>query len=85
MSNQKHVVIVGAGSAGITVAARLRDLPSPPDVTIIDPAEFHYYQPLWTLVGGGVFPKEITQREQADYIPNDVEWVKEFVSEIDPD
>ena len=24
------------------------------DVAVIDPAEVHYYQPLWTLVGGGL-------------------------------
>ncbi len=84
MSNRKHVVIIGAGSAGISVAARLRKLSSPPDVTIVDPSEFHYYQPLLTLVGGGVFPKERTRRRQADYIPKGVEWVKESVASMDP-
>ena len=25
---------------------------------IIEPSAVHYYQPLWTLVGGGVFDRE---------------------------
>ena len=85
MRSNKHVVIVGAGSAGITVAAYLRNLEDAPSVTIIDPAEKHYYQPLWTLVGGGVFPKEITERPQAEFIPYGAEWVKERVASFSPD
>ena len=45
------VLIVGGGTAGISVAARLRKAVD--DIAIVDPAEKHYYQPLWTLVGGG--------------------------------
>lgn len=50
-----RVVIVGAGSAGISVAARLRRA-GQEDIAIIDAQEVHYYQPLWTLVGGGCAP-----------------------------
>lgn len=53
MGSVRHsVLIIGAGSAGITVAARLRRA-GVQDVAILDPAETHWYQPLWTLVGGG--------------------------------
>ncbi len=51
----------------------------------IDKAEKHYYQPLWTLVGTGVFPKEETERSQADYIPDGATWVKDYVASFDPD
>ncbi len=48
----KHeIVIVGGGSGGITVAARLlKGWGRKPDIAIIDPSENHYYQPAWTLV-----------------------------------
>jgi hypothetical protein len=59
-----EILIVGAGSAGISVAARLRKAHPPAEVTILDPSTRHYYQPLWTLVGAGV-DKEETEREQA--------------------
>ncbi|NYT94846.1 pyridine nucleotide-disulfide oxidoreductase, partial [Salinispora sp. H7-4] len=47
-----RILIVGGGSAGIDVAARLRRA-KVPDIGLIEPAETHCYQPLWTLVGGG--------------------------------
>ncbi len=80
-----EVLIIGGGSAGLTVGAMLRNKPNAPEVTIIDPADKHYYQPLWTLVGAGVFPKEETQREEADYIPPGATWIKEFVKSFDPE
>jgi hypothetical protein len=49
-----HVLIVGGGTAGITVAARLRRAIGGAALGVIEPSAEHYYQPLWTLVGGGV-------------------------------
>ncbi len=57
------VVIVGGGSAGISVAARLQRA-GLQDVGLIDPAEMHYYQPLWTLSGGGLAPIAESARPQ---------------------
>ena len=72
VGQQHKVVIVGGGNAGISVAARLRKRLKGLDVAIIDDATKHYYQPLWTLVGGGVFAKEKSQRDQASVIPKGV-------------
>ncbi len=80
-----QVLIVGGGSAGITVGAMLRNKPNPPEVTIIDPSEKHYYQPIWTLVGAGVFPKEVSERSEAEYIPPGASWIKDGVKTFDPD
>ncbi|WP_176719730.1 lycopene cyclase family protein, partial [Pseudomonas sp. BIOMIG1N] len=49
-----QVLIVGGGAAGIAVAASLLSRDPHLDVAIIDPADTHYYQPGWTLVGAGV-------------------------------
>ena len=43
-----QVLIVGGGTAGITVAARLLRK-GYTDVAVIEPSPQHYYQPLWTL------------------------------------
>ncbi len=86
MSEQHfEVLIVGGGTAGISIAARLAALPNPPRVAIVEPSEKHYYQPLWTLVGGGVFPRELSERNEADFIPLGVEWIRNRVSEFLPD
>lgn len=82
MKNVK-VLILGAGSGGISVAARLkREIPAS-DIAIVDPAEFHYYQPLWTLVGGGIVDKEETKKAMADVIPRGVEWIRDAVAVVD--
>lgn len=44
------LVIVGAGTGGISLSAKLSREMDSREIAIIDPAEFHYYQPLWTLV-----------------------------------
>lgn len=79
-----RVVIVGGGSAGISVAARLRHA-GIDDVALIDPAATHYYQPLWTLVGGGCAPIAESARPQASVMPKGVRWIKERVEHIDPE
>ena len=79
-----QIVIVGGGTAGITVAARLRNADPSLDITIIEPSEKHYYQPLWTLVGGGMFKPEESGRDEVDLIPYGVNWVKDFVASFEP-
>ncbi len=84
-SGHSKFLILGGGAAGISVAARLCLAGQKGNVAIIDPAEKHYYQPLWTLVGAGVMPREATERSEADYIPQGTNWVREAVTEFDPD
>lgn len=83
MSEKFEVVIVGGGTAGISVAARLRKKGL--GVAIIEPSDVHYYQPLWTLVGGGIVPKEETRRSEGDYIPEGAAWIKERAAEFSPE
>lgn len=82
---QHTVVIVGAGAAGISVAASLLSRQSDLDIAIIDPADTHYYQPGWTMVGGGIFPPEKTARQMRDLIPQKVKWIQQAVAAFDPD
>lgn len=85
MKDHYQVLIVGGGAGGITVGAHLRNLPEPPEVAIIEPSTKHYYQPIWTLVGAGVFPKEISQREEADFMPEGVTWIRDYAETFDPE
>ena len=83
----KHyqILIIGGGTAGITIAAQLKRKDSSLQIAIIEPSEKHYYQPAWTLVGAGAFDFEDTEREEADYIPKGVDWIKDKATGIDPD
>lgn len=85
MSIHHHVVIVGGGTAGITVAAQLLNADPALDVAIIDAAKKHYYQPLWTLVGGGACKLEESSRDEADVIPYGAKWIQDFVQSFDPE
>ena len=86
VADVKHdVVIVGGGSAGIAVAASLRAREADLDIAIIDPADIHYYQPGWTLVGAGVFRPEETARAMGALIPDGVAWIKAAVAAFEPD
>ncbi|MFN8173661.1 MAG: FAD/NAD(P)-binding oxidoreductase [Solirubrobacteraceae bacterium] len=80
-----RVLIVGGGAAGLTVAARLRRAAPRLEVTVLEPSGTHDYQPLWTLVGAGVVPKERSRRAQADVIPAGVRWLRDEATELRPD
>jgi sulfide:quinone oxidoreductase len=83
----KHVVIVGGGAAGITVAALLKRKAAgmKVDITLVEPSESHYYQPAFTLVGAGAFRFEKTRRDEASLIPAGVDWVRERATAFEPD
>jgi sulfide:quinone oxidoreductase len=88
MSDTMHhqIVIVGGGTAGITVAAQLtRSWFHCRDVAVIEPSDKHYYQPLWTLVGAGLARKEVTERAEASVIPRGVTWIRDAVAEFLPE
>ncbi len=85
MSEQHDVLIVGGGTAGITVAAQLLNQEAAPKVTIVDPSKTHDYQPIWTLVGGGVFPREISRRSMAEVMPRGVTWIRDRVTSFEPE
>jgi len=82
--SRHDVLIIGGGSAGITVAARLRRA-GVADIAVIEPSDQHYYQPLWTLVGGGRAPADITVRSEAGVMPKGVTWVRDSAVDVDPD
>lgn len=88
MSQTIHhpIVIIGGGTAGITVAARLlRGWFNRHDVAVIEPSEKHYYQPLWTLVGAGLAKKEATERSEAAVMPRRATWIRDAVEGFLPE
>lgn len=85
MSTSHHVLIIGGGTGGLTVASQLLERENSPAVTVIEPADTHYYQPLWTLVGAGVFSREKSARPMGDVMPRDANWVQDAVTDIEPD
>ena len=85
MSKSFEILIVGAGTGGLMTAARMRKLDKSLSIGIIDPADTHYYQPAWTLVGAGTFDYQKTARPMADLIPEGVTWINDAVDTFDPE
>ena len=87
MSKYYQIVIVGGGTAGITVASRLlrKNQSLKGKIAIIDPAEYHYYQPLWTLVGAGASSLKSSRKDMKSVIPEGVQWIKNAVSSFQPE
>ncbi|WP_340302333.1 TIGR01244 family sulfur transferase [Roseobacter sp. HKCCD7870] len=78
------IVIVGGGAAGLAVAASLKSRKSSLDIAVIDPADIHYYQPGWTMVGGGIFEASDTAKTMGSLIPSGVTWIKSAVAAFEP-
>lgn len=85
MNSHYEILIIGGGTGGLTVASQLAAHVDGRAIAVVEPSATHYYQPLWTLVGGGIFPKEDSARDEADFIPDGVTWIQEAATAIDPD
>jgi sulfide:quinone oxidoreductase len=84
-STHHQILIVGGGTAGITVAAILKRRSRGTNVAIVEPAHEHYYQPAFTLVGAGVYPLVRTRRAEESLIPVGVQWVRNAAQTFEPE
>ncbi len=80
-----EILVIGGGAAGIGVAASLLKRQSSLNIIIVEPSDKHYYQPAWTLVGGGAFNAKDTERPMKSVIPKDVTWIQASAEKIEPE
>jgi len=80
-----QVVIVGGGSAGISMASKLKY--DKDHLAIIEPSNVHYYQPLFTLVGAGVYNlnDSMVMRPTEKVMPKTANWIQSRVNQLKPD
>ena len=69
---------------GVAVAVSLKAREPGLEIAIIDPADIHYYQPGWTMVGGGIFEAQETAKTMGSLIPKGVTWIKAAVAAFEP-
>lgn len=82
---KRRIVIVGGGAAGLAAAASLLKRKRDLDIAVIEPKEEHWYQPGWTMVGGGVFDYGVTVRPQSMVTPKGVTWICKAVKAFEPE
>lgn len=85
MKSHYDVLIIGGGTAGIMVAAQLKRRNKALKIGLIEPAETHYYQPAWTLVGAGTYDYKKTARPMSSVMPSDIDWIKDYASGFNPE
>lgn len=78
------ILVVGAGSGGCAMASKLSSKFEKGKVVILEPAETHYYQPMFTLIGGGMKRLDQSHRPMSDVVPKNAKWIKEKATEFDP-
>ena len=78
-ASHHNVLIIGGGTAGITVAASLQKRQGSRNlsIAIVEPTDTHYYQPAFTLVGAGTYSLAKTSRREAQLIPSGVDWIQD--------
>ena len=79
------IIIVGGGAGAIMALARLHRGISDPDITIIAPNKLHVYQPGQVFQAAGLYIHDDLIKHNSDFIPDDVNWIKDEVSTFDPD
>jgi sulfide:quinone oxidoreductase len=85
MSQHHTLLIVGGGAAGVSVANNMRRQNPSIAIGLIEPSEKHYYQPGFTIVGGGAYTLKQATREEKDLIHPSVTWIKEYADSFQPD
>ena len=94
------LVVVGGGAGGCGTANKFASKFGAGEVAVIDPASEHFYQPMWTLVGGGVKSLEQSRMSMEvvrmilfkrfliesfqDVLPSKAKWLKDSVTSFDP-
>lgn len=86
INRQHRVVVVGAGSAGLSISHQLLRSGkfAENDIAIIDPSTDHDYQPGWTLVGGGLKNKGELRKPLDGLIDPAIKFYNREVSEFSP-
>lgn len=79
------VLVVGGGAGGIIALARLHSALPNADITIIAPNETHLYQPGQVFMAAGLYTLDDIAKENREFIPEDVNWIKDEVASFDPD
>jgi sulfide:quinone oxidoreductase len=78
------VLIIGGGAAGVSVANTLRRKSTLLEIALIEPSEQHYYQPGFTIIGGGAYSLKKATKQEADLLHPSIIWVKDFAETFEP-
>ena len=79
------IVIVGGGAGGIMAAARMRKAAPNAEIVVIAPNDIHIYQPGQVFMAAGLYTEDDIKKPNSDLMPDGVKWIKDSVTNFDPD
>ncbi len=83
----KRLLILGAGTAGTMVVNKLK--PRLPEaewqITIVDQAPVHYYQPGYLFIPFGTYTPEEVAKPKRDFMPEGVEYIEAEIDRVAAD
>jgi len=79
------LLVVGGGSGGAATAHNFTRILGEGQVTVIEPSPTHFYQPLWTLVGGGIKPLAESAKPMKTVLPKKAAWIQDEVVSFNPE
>ncbi|HDL41963.1 MAG TPA: NAD(P)/FAD-dependent oxidoreductase, partial [Actinobacteria bacterium] len=83
----KHLIILGAGTAGTMAANKLRPLlqRSEWDITIVDQTTEHHYQPGYLFIPFGMYTADDVVKESRSLLADGINFVNSEIERVDPD
>lgn len=77
-------LIVGGGTGGCSIAAKLSSYFGKNECIILEPANEHYYQPMFTMIGGGMKTLSQSRRSMESVLPKKAKWIKDAAAQFNP-
>lgn len=86
MHHSCKVLVVGGGTGGCSMAAKFANkFKDANKVIVLEPAQDHYYQPLFTLIGGGIKSFPASRKPMKEVLPKHAKWLQDSMSHCDPE
>lgn len=76
--------MIGGGTGGCTISSKLSKTSGPNECIVLEPANDHYYQPMFTLVGGGMRTLSESVRSMKSVLPANAKWIQDEAVELNP-
>lgn len=84
---EKHscrLLVIGGGAGGCTIASKFSKKFKQNEIIIVEPADKHYYQPMFTLIGGGIKTLEDSYKCMQQVLPKSAKWLQTSAVTFDP-
>lgn len=81
------ICVIGGGSASLNFTAQLsrRSSVLKHSIRVFEPSKIHYYQPAWTMVGGGISDVKDSYRPQSEVFGKHINFTQNAVQKVIPE